>query len=234
MIQTPKAKSNQSFSVTSTINSYPATSTATSTGTWNARSTLTSKTNHKINVVYLIVFVVGLIWGLVLWETHYALLTWHPSSSGEIGPQVLSRISLQQETWKDNADLTLVSHIGWQPHIHTENACSWRECFKPEHNCPKCRDLLEDMEQVPDPPSNWVPDVTMLHRMRIQGKDAQGRPWPPPLDAELCQPIGNFGGKQDDNKACESTHVDKKKGKPIYALFSTSCCCCCHRRRRHP
>lgn len=40
----------------------------------------------------------------------------------------------------------------------------------------------------------------MLSRMRMNGIDANGRPWPPPLDPELCESIG-YG--RDLNKECK-------------------------------
>lgn len=51
-----------------------------------------------------------------------------------------------------------------------------------------------------DPGKDWIPDVTMLHRMFLDGHDSNGNPWPPPLDDELCEEIGSFGGKADGNK----------------------------------
>ena len=74
---------------------------------------------------------------------------------------------------------------GWQPEIAASMNCSWRECFLDNHNCTTCRDSLEDLQVTNDssidPGPDWIPDVTMLARMRQQGIDAQGNPWPPPL-----------------------------------------------------
>ncbi|KAL3945109.1 MAG: hypothetical protein SGBAC_000838 [Bacillariaceae sp.] len=58
-----------------------------------------------------------------------------------------------------------------------------------------CRDSLEDTN-VPnssslDPGEDWIPDVTMLRRMYLDGHDANGNPWPPPLDDDLCRALGN-------------------------------------------
>jgi hypothetical protein len=52
-------------------------------------------------------------------------------------------------------------------------------------------------------PETWIPDVTMLHSMMLEGKDANGRPWPPALDSELCEQIDSVGGEGDTNKECE-------------------------------
>jgi glycoprotein-N-acetylgalactosamine 3-beta-galactosyltransferase len=42
----------------------------------------------------------------------------------------------------------------------------------------------------------------MLHRMGLEGKDSNGNPWPPSLASidDLCEGIGVFGGRNDDNK----------------------------------
>ena len=112
---------------------------------------------------------------------------------------------------------------GWQPTklLSTTNdkKCSWRECFKDGHNdkpeCAAiCRDSIEEWGEIPPtvlksdtPPiladggKEWIPDVTMLKRMYIDGHDQAGNIWPPPYNdnGELCEEIGTFGGKQDDN-----------------------------------
>ena len=122
---------------------------------------------------------------------------------------------------------------GWQPIINpnqdavNQKCDSWRTCFKKTHNCPaKCRDSLEDFGTAPLRPGftpdpfgdkednqekassqaeavEWIPDVTVLRRMLISGKDEHGDPWPPPLvtsdNRELCEDIGVFGGAIDDN-----------------------------------
>lgn len=90
---------------------------------------------------------------------------------------------------------------GWQPEIPASMECSWRECFKPKHTCTTCRDSPQDLAgNVFDPGADWIPDVTMLRRMYLDGRDADGNPWPPALDDELCDPIGDFGGNSDGNK----------------------------------
>ena len=112
---------------------------------------------------------------------------------------------------------------GWQPDddhngdtgdIHEmkepTKPCSWRQCFQQEQP-PDCRSTCRegDMGPAPPPPvpltpdDEWIPDVTMLHRMMLDGKDAKGRPWPPALDSELCEDIGAQGGPMDGNKECE-------------------------------
>ena len=94
------------------------------------------------------------------------------------------------------------SWYGWQPEIHPEPDCPWRKCFKNNHGCrTTCRDESEAMGNAPkDIPHDWVPDVTILRRMFLAQKDANGNPWPPPLSKELCEPIGVFGGRVDENK----------------------------------
>ena len=118
---------------------------------------------------------------------------------------------------------------GWQPAIHwdkdkTDDGCnSWRACLSKKDKChTKCRDSLKEFGTAPPRPGftpdpdlddaenlvnaqavQWVPDVTVLRRMLEAGKDQDGNPWPPPLvtatDRELCEPIGNFGGNNDEH-----------------------------------
>jgi glycoprotein-N-acetylgalactosamine 3-beta-galactosyltransferase len=89
---------------------------------------------------------------------------------------------------------------GWQPEISSDKDCSWRQCFRENHKCTTCRDSINDFANPPPAPKDWVPDVTMLRRMFLDGHDDSGKEWPPPLDDELCEPIGYSGGKLDDNK----------------------------------
>jgi hypothetical protein len=98
---------------------------------------------------------------------------------------------------------------GWQPKIAPTMECSWRQCLKTVHKCKTCRDSQEDIEPAPPPPSeDWVPDVTMLRRMLLEGHDSNGNPWPPPLDEELCEHMGTFGGTIDENiKMFEASQV---------------------------
>jgi hypothetical protein len=101
---------------------------------------------------------------------------------------------------------------------------SWRTCLSKTDKChAKCRDSPEDFGTAPfrpgftpDPDLDeienlanaqavpWIPDVTVLRRMLVAGKDEHGNPWPPPLvtdtDRELCEAIGNFGGANDEHK----------------------------------
>jgi hypothetical protein len=45
---------------------------------------------------------------------------------------------------------------------------------------------------------NWVPDVTMIRKMMLYGKDRDGNPFPPPLATELCEDISVTGEKHND------------------------------------
>ena len=86
--------------------------------------------------------------------------------------------------------------------------CSWRDCFDLDHgDCSFwCRESEEgwkddegsSLRSPPEPGEDWVPDVTMLKRMYLDGKDAKGEPWPPPLDDGLCEPVGSNGTGTDD------------------------------------
>jgi glycoprotein-N-acetylgalactosamine 3-beta-galactosyltransferase len=97
----------------------------------------------------------------------------------------------------------------------TAAQCSWRECFRVDHhNCTKCRDSLESWGEAPPAPSkDWVPDVTMLKRMYLEGRDAQGNPWPPPLDDELCEAMDDNSGNDNDN----DNHLQLFQSVPIRA-----------------
>lgn len=101
-----------------------------------------------------------------------------------------SRHAFEKEPW-----------YGWQPEIPASMECSWRECFKDKHTCTTCRDSPQDLAgNDVNPGADWIPDVTMLRRMYLDGHDANGNPWPPALDDELCDSIGQFGGTADGNK----------------------------------
>jgi glycoprotein-N-acetylgalactosamine 3-beta-galactosyltransferase len=95
-------------------------------------------------------------------------------------------------------------YYGWQPLTPIKLDCSWRKCFKDFHHC-KCRDDEESWGQPPNTSSSMssivpeIPDVTMLHRMYKEGKDASGNIWPPLLSRELCEPIGYRGQRKMDN-----------------------------------
>jgi len=67
---------------------------------------------------------------------------------------------------------------GWQPGapVGTIPACGWRECFKKEHKCANCRDDANALGQPPRPLSGWIPDVRLLRRMMVLGRDAAGEP----------------------------------------------------------
>ncbi|CAJ1935353.1 unnamed protein product [Cylindrotheca closterium] len=117
-----------------------------------------------------------------------------PSSSYHASTQNLSANNI----YYINGTHAVVNHwYGWQPEPHAMD-CSWVECSAKKHeNCKFCRDSQEDyIEGVPggnmsslDPGEGWIPDVTMLRRMFLDGHDANGRPWPPPLPSELCHMV---------------------------------------------
>ncbi|CAJ1942262.1 unnamed protein product [Cylindrotheca closterium] len=82
---------------------------------------------------------------------------------------------------------------GWQPEIHPMD-CSWQFCMMDNHTSKTCRDSMEDMavsnSSSIDPGEDWIPDVTMLRRMFLDGYDANGHLWPPQLEDELCHALG--------------------------------------------
>ena len=70
--------------------------------------------------------------------------------------------------------------------------CSWRACFQENHTCSRCRDSDQEFGAAPYVPPGWIPDATILKKIRRRGKDANGRRWPPTLDNELCEDIGSL------------------------------------------
>ena len=135
-----------------------------------------------------------LLWGIAVWVSHASLSGVQQMPGIDQLPQQIS----QPQQPDPNP------YFGWQPPIAQTMACPWRDCFKEKHSCTTCRDQPADMGTAPPPvPPNWIPDVTVLARMRAAGVDADGHAWPPPLDlTELCQAIGPQGGTQDSNKQC--------------------------------
>jgi glycoprotein-N-acetylgalactosamine 3-beta-galactosyltransferase len=130
-----------------------------------------------------------------------------PSPSVVVVVESSSSSSKQQLLNSTNKNINNNPWYGWQPPIATQMKCSWRACLKDGHTCNTCRDGLKEWGDAPQAPNDdnneWIPDVTMLKRMYLEGVDSTGNPWPPPLtnadDAELCEPIGPSGGKYDDN-----------------------------------
>jgi len=112
---------------------------------------------------------------------------------------------------------------GWQPPIDdpsslpSSSKCTFRDCLKGKR--PRgCESLCRDAESQmvgpgegmgPDAPKvshDWVPDVTMLRRMHLRGRDAEGNIWPPSLPGVLCEDVAFDGGKKGDiNKKCLDT-----------------------------
>ena len=85
---------------------------------------------------------------------------------------------------------------GWQPQIASKMECPWETCLSPEIGCKTCRD--EDLGPAPPVDPDWIPDATMLHQMYLEGKDAQGNPWPPPIGGDICEDFWGVG--KDINK----------------------------------
>jgi hypothetical protein len=66
-----------------------------------------------------------------------------------------------------------------------------------------CSENPDELGNAPSVETGWVPDVTMVRKMMIYGKDRDGNQFPPPLSKELCEDIGVFGEKTGDtNKEC--------------------------------
>lgn len=148
---------------------------------------------------------VGMACFLLSWL--YVALHFIPAMEGHDPKSVSSSaLSSSQSTQYVNEKHNLWE--GWQPLSYKDDSSSnsqcssWRSCFKEDHGCPGlCRDSKQDWNIDRDDahvPNDWVPDVTMLRRMMLNGKDQHGHPWPPPLDRELCEPMNSFGDKHGD------------------------------------
>jgi len=119
-------------------------------------------------------------------------------------------------------------HLGWQPQLVPSphgSSFSWRACFKAD---PKsdgtdqpagCNENPSELGRAPAVEKDWVPDVKMIRKMYIYGKDVNDNPFPPPLAEELCENIGVRGEKQGDtNKECVRESMIRTTG----ALNSTT------------
>lgn len=82
-----------------------------------------------------------------------------------------------------------------------------------------CYENPSELGAAPVVDKDWVPDVTMIRKMMLYGKDRDGNPFPPPLSQELCEDIGVTGGKGgDSNKEC----LIQSMIRPTGALNSTT------------
>ena len=105
-------------------------------------------------------------------------------------------------------------YLGWQPKAshpeHNGNTTfSVRECFKNDPKNPSskqpygCSERPDELGPAPPVESDWIPDVTMIRKMLMYGKDLDGQDFPPPLAEEYCENIGVQGGRSGDtNKEC--------------------------------
>jgi hypothetical protein len=158
---------------------------------------------------YLLIGILG-VWGGLLYFAHSTLGFLADEAEGlPFLDHMPSKSAPGQQRQKDvrshqgGNDTTYHENpwYGWQPKIAPTMECSWRMCLSKKDKCRTCRDSPEDIEPAPPSPSeDWIPDVTMLRRMLLEGQDSNGNPWPPPLDEELCEPMGPFGEKHDQNK----------------------------------
>ena len=155
------------------------------------------------------------VWGVAVWYTHVSLSSLpHPSDGlvpddGTPQDNQIAGLAHAQDP-KNVYENEHNPYFGWQPPIADQMACSWRTCLQKNHSCTTCRDLESEMGPAPTVPDDWVPDVTVLKRMRLAGRDATGKPWPPPLDDELCEPMGGNGGRNDINKNCKYIKLRKR------------------------
>ena len=122
------------------------------------------------------------------------------SSSGNESPYTPE--ALKQNPW-----------LGWQPKashpLQNGKTFSVRECFKNDPKTPAskqphgCSERPDELGPAPPVEKDWVPDVTMIRKMLMYGKDVDGQAFPPPLAGEFCENIGVQGGRSGDtNKEC--------------------------------
>mmetsp|Transcript_3605 Transcript_3605/g.10344 ORF Transcript_3605/g.10344 Transcript_3605/m.10344 type:complete len:464 (+) Transcript_3605:426-1817(+) len=114
--------------------------------------------------------------------------------------------------------------------------CSVRDCFQDDKGprCGNCRmqPKPEGYEPVfPEGIKKYVPDVTKLRRWALAGADDRGNVWPPPIEDEYCEAIGDFGGPHDGNKKAldaiglvADPSVPKKIGDPtiMCSVYTTA------------
>ena len=198
-------------------------------GNWNKRGGVSRCRGRRIRIV-LVLSVAALVWISLALESSsvgslyssllssgikidtYALNNRNSTNSmfidtsrpSLIFPEITGNADAPSE--QNSTNSTLMSPwYGWQPEIPPQADCTWRKCFQENHGCnTTCRDEPDAMGHPPSSqeiPHDWVPDVTILRRMFLAQQDANGNPWPPPLSTEMCEPIGDTGDDNDQNKA---------------------------------
>lgn len=140
----------------------------------------------------------------------------------EINQNPYSSETLLNENPYSSEALKKNPYLGWQPplvHSPLGSSFSWRTCFKAS---PKsdgsdqpagCNENPAELGNAPAVEKDWVPDVTMIRKMMMHGKDINGNPFPPTLPKELCEDIAVQGGKRGDiNKDCLRESVIRPTG----------------------
>ena len=61
-----------------------------------------------------------------------------------------------------------------------------------------CKENPSEWGDAPKVDKDWIPDVTMIRKMMLHGKDRDGNQFPPPLATELCEDISVTGEKHND------------------------------------
>lgn len=119
-------------------------------------------------------------------------------------------------------------HLGWQPQNVPSpigNKFSWRTCFEADPTSDGsdqpagCKENPSEFGDAPAAEKDWVPDVTMIRKMMMYGKDRDGNAFPPPLSKELCEDIGVRGEKHGD---INKESVQKSTIRATGALNSTT------------
>jgi hypothetical protein len=156
----------------------------------------------------------------------------HTKVKNDLDSQVSSnnvddaKIELKHQSPYTSDALQKNPYFGWQPTFPDPDASfSWRQCFSIRPTAPvsklplPCKENPTTFGKAPKVDEDWIPDVTMVRKMTLYGKDRFGHPFPPLLDKELCQDIAIMGGKDGDtNKEC----LIETKIKPTGPLNATT------------
>lgn len=181
------------------------------------------KRSGGINLVWVFTGSFVALWAFMMVLAHY-------HASAHMRPKVLPNNAEQSKIGLNNNQALVIEDsnpkndenpwFGWQPKIATQMECSWQACLDPTHGCKTCRD--ENLGPAPSVPAGWIPDVTLLHRMFLAGKDSEGNAWPPAVDGDICS---KFGGGDINMKlfdevplAIESTREAPKIFCGVYTM----------------
>lgn len=133
-----------------------------------------------------------LSWSVALLVVHVTVETL--SAAGDLNEQEQKRMIISTDSTRIQSKHQQDEWFGWQPKITMMegSSCTVQQCLQgTTPTChAACRDDPMDFANVPLVHSDWIPDPTLLRRMLLHGRDANGEPWPPALSNEYCAPLG--------------------------------------------